>query len=308
MNYTLIKNNNECISVVLGKIIGSGSNSKIYNVLKINENTQKEALAKCSINKENYVSFNLQRKSIEKCHQTPCSSIVIPQILSYGKSKEFGEVLIMKKISNLHDIHFIINHNLYYGDILIKELAKAIAYLHNNNISGYDTEFYWEAESKKIAILDVGPLNTIGVNSTQMLQKHWNIESENIVGRWNIVSQIIPCYMAKEMYKTNKLLEIDLNYVAQYLDNRTMDLHIRNTARIHALSTFGRLNIDNKDRYLNMFIKEYKKNLKKTNIDYFRYIKYFEDAILADLREAKATLYYSNVEPLCEMSCKVIID
>lgn len=290
--------------IILGNKIDSGSNSNLYDI--VNGQDTNFLVAKCSKNAENYVSFNLQYHSYLACRQIfDINEYIIPQIYLYQKRADIGDILVMEKIENFFDIDFVINGSFYYGDIVIKRIARAIACLHNNGISGFDIELYWNAAENKLVLLDIGPMFTFDVSYEEMLLQHWNMEEENSMGRWNIISQILSADESKEIFKTKKFGDVSLEYIYGFVDWNTMALHIENVAKVHALYIFGKLGKANRKKYLDIFIEEYKKNIIRMSINNIKYMKDLQKSVVQNITKAKAKLYYSTIETLSEESCSI---
>lgn len=292
------------IEVDIGDQIGEGSNSKVFEA-KIKDETRK-LVAKCSKSAENYVSFNLQYNAFLACKDFEQYNILIPKVICYGKSKEIGDILMLEKIDNIYDIPIIINNGLFYGEIILKKIAEAVARLHNIGISGYDVEFYWKADTNQLVLLDVGPQYTFDIAKEEMIKNHFLLEHNNFMGMWNVFSQIVPPDMAKNFYKgLSTYLEND---VIQFLEDRALERHICNTAKVHALSVISRLSLSKQNYYLDLFVREYKKQRIVSSIDSAWYLKAFREAVINREQKAKACLYYSKVETLCEESCSIEIE
>lgn len=296
---------NANFNMSLLKLIGEGSNSYIFDI-EHQYKTDEKLVGKCSKNSRNYVSFNLQYNSFCACELLCGSGIVIPHIYLYGKSKDIGDILVMQKIENIYEISFIINNSLFYGELIIKKIAETIAKLHNIGISGYDVEFYWKADTNQLAVLDIGPQYTFGVTYEEMLAKHFYIENNNSMGQWNIISQIIPQQEAKKWF--NCIEKFDFSILTDYIDPNTMNLHISNVARIHALTIIAKLSTYKQKYYMDIFAKEYKKHRVRLSICGSIYLRGFVDAIISQDKNADACLYYSKVTPLCRESCSVSLE
>ena len=296
---------NDINEIVLGDKINSGSNSNIYEVESINGQNVNSLVAKCSKNAENYISFNLQYHSYRTCRKIfNMNEYIVPRMYFCGKYDRIGDILLMDKMDGFFDIDFIINGSFYYGDLVIKEIARAIAQMHNNKISGFDVELYWNPKENKLVLLDIGPMFTFDLLYNEMLLAHWNMEKENAMGRWNIISQILKEEDAKEIYESGNMENISLEYIMHFIDENTMSFHIENVAKVHALSVFGKLAEPSRKRYLDIFIKEYEKNIQRMSINNIKYIKELKSTILKKTTKAKAKLYYSKAEKtLSEESC-----
>lgn len=295
---------NEVVPIRLGKKIGEGSNSYIYDVYPIGNNPL--LVAKCSKNNKNYVSFNLQYNSFLKCESLSDDSLIVPKVYLYGQADSIGDVLLIEKMENLHDISFIINNSLFYGEVIIKKIAETIAKLHNMGISGYDVEFYWNADTNQLVLLDIGPQYTIDCSCEEMLYNHLQLEENNPMGIWNIVSQIIPVQEAKDYFSKRTIFEE--NRLANLIDNNSMTLHIINVAKIHALSIMSKLTLQKQEYYLKIFLREYKRVRETISINSALYIKSFKKTVEEKNMFAEACLYYSTVETLCKESCAVQLE
>jgi len=287
--------------------INEGSNSYIYDATILGK--KEVIVAKCSKNSYNYVSFNLQRISFDKCYEIlKKDDIVIPQILGYGKDKNIGDILLMTKIENIYPIDFIINNSLYDGKIIIKKIAHAIAILHILNISGYDIEFYWKIDTNQLVILDLGPDFTFNCTTFEMIKNHLKEESNNKMGLWNIVSQIFPIDKAKRYFENNNVIKLNEKLIMEYLDPNSIIQHEKNVAIINGLNIFMTIN-NNRDIYLKLFIEEYYEKLGNfRTINNIRYIENLSDVITNKKKQGKAKLYYSLHDVLSTESCEVFID
>lgn len=282
--------------------ISRGSNSVVFDV-KDEIGILTNAVAKCTPNNSNYISFNLQKHSYQFCKKLFKDDVLVPNVLSYFKNKNIGEVLILEKMENLFDIDFIINGEYYYSEVVIRKIAKTIALLHNCSISGYDVEFYWNPEYNKLVLLDIGPLYTFGVDVYEEIRRHWDIEQNNYMGLWNIESQILDSNIAKEIFKKKEVMRQKPESLFNSLDPASTTKHIIDVAQVHALSIFGKLCPEKRNSYLDKFIEEYKKNREIFDIDGCRYINTFRAAVTNGLLKAKAKLYYSLESVLSEESC-----
>lgn len=295
----------EIFNISLLNQIGEGSNSYIYDIQGLG-NTDENLVAKCSKNNKNFVSFNLQYNSFCACKKLCESDIVVPQIFLYGKSKDIGDILVMQKIENIYEISLIINNSLFYGEIIIKKIAEAIARLHNMGISGYDVEFFWKADTNQLVILDIGPQYTFDFTCEEMIKNHVLLEKNNNMGKWNIVSQIIPKEEAKKWFSC--IDNYDCSTLIDYIDFNSIKKHVSNVARIHALSIIAKLTTHKQKYYSDIFVKEYKKCRNTLSINSGIYLKAFMDTIAHNDMSAEACLYYSLANPLCKESCAVHLE
>lgn len=286
----------------IGKEISRGSNSIVYEAYMAGKENN-GFVAKCSINNSNYISFNLQRHSYQVCHEIFDEDILVPKVFAYYTEENIGDVLILERMHNLFDVDFIINREYYYSEIVINKIAKAIAILHNNSISGYDIELYWNPDLNKLVILDVGPDYTIGVDTIYSIKKHWELEKDNYMGLWNIQSQILDAVKAKAIFKDKSVKEQAVDILFSSIDPSSVTLHVEDVAKVHALSIFGRISPVNRGRLFDLFVKEYKKNRDSLDIDSQRYIKSLKEGVIGNLSKAKAKLYYSLENTLSEESC-----
>ena len=295
----------EKIDISLGRQIGKGSNSSIFEIYTDNIYPQ-PLIGKISNNNKNYVSFNLQYHSFLECQSLIDNNILVPRVFFYGFESSLGEVLIMQKIDELYDLGLIVNNSLYYGELVIKKAAEAIARLHNRGISGYDIELYWNPRVNQLVILDVGPQYTFDVSYKEMLANHFGIEKNNPMGRWNLISQIIPETDAKKWF--GKTEDFDAKKMLEYIDPSTVTMHISDVANIHALSTISKLPLYKQEYYLKIFIREYKKYRNAMTLNSAKYLKSFADVIRNGGVTAEANLYYSKVKTLCKESCAVELE
>lgn len=304
MKRILVRNfeNDEC-KILLGKCIGSGSNSYVYQCEEYNSYSCDSIVAKCTKTPTRYSSFQLQYEAMLKCSKMKDENIVIVSPIFWGISSELGEVLIMNEMTNLYSIDFIINNGFYYGDFIIRNIAKAIAFLHNNNISGYDIELFWDALYNRLVILDIGPLYTFNVNYETMVKQHWESLKCNRIGRWNMLSQIVPINRAEEVKNNDVFADELLEELLYEIDERTMELHLENVAKIHAINIIGKLNKTIRKQYLKLFKKVYLEEIGDTQFANVQYLNYFERTFTNKKISATAKLYYSKSEIFCKMSC-----
>ncbi|HOS31741.1 MAG TPA: hypothetical protein PK385_00685 [Spirochaetota bacterium] len=288
--------------ITLQNKIGSGSNSYVYTVY--NESLLESVIAKCSKSAHNYVSFNLQYNAFLKAVQCiDDSDIIIPKIYMYGQSPKLGEILVMEKVENLSTIAQIINNFFDNGANIIKKIGATIARLHNIGISGYDIEFYWKTDTKQLVVLDMGPTSTFNCSTDTMLNSHWNQESKNPVGKWNLLSQILPAEHSKKIFSNtpDNIDDISSKILFEYIDPHSLQNHIKNVAKVHALLFIAQL--EHAEFYLNVFIDSYKKNISALSSDSIVYLESFKNSIQSEISLAEAYLYYSKAEVLCTESC-----
>lgn len=285
------------------KEIGRGSNSVVYDIERDSRENSRKYVAKCSLNNSNYISFNLQRDSYERCSDMDAEGIIVPKVYDYFKDDQIGDILVLDKIENVYDIDFMINQGFYYSEIIVKDIAKAIAILHNKMISGYDVEFYWNAEFNKLVLLDLGPSHTFGVDTVETIRKHWEIEQENYMGLWNIESQILDFNIAKEIFKNKGVMDVKIDVILDSINSRSNLLHVENVAQIHALSIFGKIGECNRFRLFEIFEKTYKHYCNDYNFLNHMYINNLKKCIKNKITKASAKLYYSLENVLSEESC-----
>lgn len=286
----------------LGDIIDSGSNSRIYSVIKNNGKHCSNLIAKCSENSKNYISFNLQYHSYMNCFDKLGVNYIIPKIIWYEQECEIGDFLIMQKLENLQEINVFFDNQLC-NDNIIKKLAIAMALLHSISISGYDIEFYWNEYEEKIAILDIGPMYTFGVSTSDMLYKHLEIEKNNFMGQWNIISQIADVEYAKAIFKNHDISDANFDFLYSMIEPDSVFLHIRDVASLHALYFFGKFSLQKRKEMVDIFISEYKKNISKISFFNSFYLGHLKKAVYNNITKATAQLYYSTVDTLCKESC-----
>jgi len=291
-------------SVELGDIINTGSNSRLYKVLSYNNKHIKDLVAKCSKVSENFISFHLQFLSYVKCRNAVFMDCVLPKVISYGTSEGIGEILIMEHLADICEIHsLLVNQSEARFDCTAK-LAEALSAMHDLGISGYDTEFYLNTDNALI-ILDIGPPETVTLSAAEMLIKHWDMEVNNIVGKWNIISQLMPKKRAKEIYMHRQISSVRINDVLPYIEEASAKLHLINVARTHSLSIIVHQDENNRNRLLEIFKEHYTQNMSPNKT---LYLEAFEEAVSSKIQEAEARLYYSTVDTLSEVSCKVCIN
>lgn len=292
--------------ITLGKLIGIGSNSYVYQCEKFKNHTCNLLAVKCTKNPIRYYSFQLQYESMLKCKDNNYEDIIMVSPIFWGQCKDIGEVLIMKEMKNIYNIDFVINNGVYYGELIISNIAKAIAFLHNNYISGYDVEFFWDVINNKLVVLDIGPLYTFNVSYETMLREHWKSLQCNEMGRWNMLSLILPIDRA-EVVKNNDVFTNDLlEELLLKIDENSMALHLEDVAKIHSINIIGKLNKASRTKYLKLFKKVYLDEIKNVQFANVQYINFFEKFLSNKKLFAIAKLYYPKKETLCHMSCSSI--
>lgn len=289
--------------IALGKLVGTGSNSYVYQCEKFRSNTCNMLVAKCTKEPTRYYSFQLQYESMLKTMEFRDENIIIASPVFWGMCKDIGEVLIMNEMQNLYSVDFIINNGLYYGELIIRNIAKAIAFLHNNHISGYDIELFWDVINNKLVVLDIGPLYTFDVSYETMLKEHWKSLQDNRIGRWNMLSLILPINRTDELKNCDAFANDLLDELLLGIDERTMALHLENVAKIHAINIIGKLSENYRMQYLKLFKKTYLDEIEHIQFANVQYINCFEKVLSNKKLAATAKLYYSKNDTLCKMSC-----
>ncbi len=278
------------------------SEGSTCNIFEIEGN---KYIAKCSKHNKFYKSFNLQKQTYQICNQVFIEGdIVVPQMIYFMQDEKIGDIMVLERIDNLYSIDFIINNGIYYGDLIIKKIAKAMALLHNSGISGYDIEVYWNPIENSLVLLDIGPMYTFGFTSMEMLKFQWDMEKNNPIGRWNIISEIVDRKIVEQISDITQIENISFDLVLKYLREDASVLHIENVAAVHGINFIGTLEQANRKKYLNIFIDEYKKFCIANKYYVARYIRSFAVVLQKENNSAQASLYYSIASPLCQENCR----
>lgn len=299
--------------VVLGAKVGEGSNSVVYDAVSMDGHL----VVKCTKGAKRYISFNLQRHSYEclshifgtvsTARGKGNIKIVTPRVHFYGRRDGVGEVMVMDKMASLFDIELAMTSSLYPDGIVAGAVGAVIALLHENGISGFDAEFYWDMTRDAVILLDVGPVATFGVTAGDMISTHWDIERDNRMGKWNIVSQVLPLGEAKALYAADGFMDVPLQHIIDSLDANTAMRHIQDTAKVHAVSLFGRMSKEVKPHLLDAFVKEYRRNTTRSTECNDIYIDTFQDAVLSGIKSGAACLYYPQKAALSSESCTAVL-
>lgn len=292
--------------IELGDFITCGTDSEVYSVRNLDGKETKNFIAKITPKKENYMSFNLQNRAMVFLYEKLKNICEFPKSIFYDKHSDCGELLVMTKLKDFISLDKCFEFFPESTEDIIRNVAKIIATLHSNHNSGYGIEFYWNYINEKIVVLDASPMNTFAVSTEDSLTEHWNAEKENLMGRWNIISQIIPRNEAKQIFKEKGVLNYSLSNLLSYIKEDSVELHIKNVARTHALYIIGRIK-DNRRAYARFFLSEYKKNLGNYSVCNDLYADEFLKAMDDTICSAKAKLYYSNEDTLCESSYECML-
>lgn len=284
--------------ILFEKPIDKGSTS-IICCIRNNLN----CIAKCSLPGRVYKSFNLQQNALQKCYSIFETEIWFPQIYDYIQDKKYSDIIIMERIEHLYSIDLILRNRLYYPEIVIKRIAKAIAILHNLGISGFDVEFYWQPLVNRLVVLDIGPVYTFGFTTDEMLIRQWELEEKNNMGKLNIISEILNKERAKRIFEKEIIDSILTKNLQRCIQKDSSIRHIKDVAQVHALNILSFVNISNRIKFLKIFVDEYKKYINDYNYYNALYIKSFEEAIENKLIRAEARLYYSKEDTLCKETC-----
>lgn len=303
----MIDKNGKNIDVYVHEKIGEGSNSLVYSCEVVGGEDIGNAVVKIPPDPKRYVSTKLQAYSYEKASIICDAKISIPKVYSYNISNEFGDLLLLERKDNIYSLDFIIKNNLYYTDEIIILVAQALAKLHKLKISGYDLEFFWDVVNNQLVLLDIGPCFTFDNNVREMLDKHFEIEEKHINGRWNIISQILPCEYAKSIFENHMITKINIDDLLNYMENDAIKLHIKSVAETHALALFRSLPQCAINRYIKLFKRSYIRECGEYSISNIIYLKAFEMALQSGKKDAKVQLYYSKEKTLSKTSCRVQI-
>lgn len=287
------------IEINVSKLIGEGSNSKVYSC----NIDGKECAVKVPHNAERFMSCALQSDSLMACQKTNLS-FVVPRVIQYKNNHEtWGEMLIMDKLDKLYPIGFLMRNGLMDWGHIIGCAAKAIAELHNLGISGFDVEFYWSYEYKKMALLDLGPRYTIGYTGTEMVGKHYKyaIENQNWMIMWNLVSELFDRSESMPLFsKIVRGKEIPrLEELHKAVGECAEQEHICGVARNHFLQLMGDCPEQLRKEMLHLFIRKYSAYAKVAN---YLYISAFKKAHRENITSNSAYLYISKYNTLSKMS------
>ena len=292
------------IEIDTSQLIGKGSNSKVYSCLL----DGREYAAKVPHNAERYISCALQVDSLITC-QKANTSFVTPNVIQYEAHHDnWGEVLVMDKLNKIYPISFLIRKGMLDREYIISCAAKAIAQLHSLSISGFDIEFYWSYEHKKLALLDLGPRYTIGYTCSEMVAKHYEyaIINQNWMATWNLVSELLDSNEALDLFSEivhgNKIPPIEKlqRAICEFADQE----HIQGVARNHYLQLIGDCPKYLQKKMTNLFIKKY---IASTKAPSHCYAGAFESAYKEDIKSNIAYLYISNNSTVSKMSNSVSI-
>lgn len=285
-------------------LIGKGSNSKVYRCIY----NGTEYAAKIPHSLDRFISCALQVDAMKLCEKQQLS-FVLPKVVFYDDlSDKWGEILVMEKLNDIYPVDFLMRTGIIDREYITAGIAKAIAELHNIGISGFDAEFYWSFEYKKIVILDLGPRYTIGYTAAQMIEKHYDIINGcgNRMPLWNIVSELLDEQIAMRYYPgiiSGELLP-DIGELINAADNTAEQKHIRGVASNHYLQLFGECPLSSKNACVDLFLKTY---LRECNIANFIYVNSFREAFTDNISNSEAFLYLSKHKTLSKMSNSVKI-
>lgn len=286
-------------SIQYGNLMAHGTDSEIYSLSYFQDYNPDRLVAKRSKQKDNYMSFNLQKEAmiiLEKDLEHLCES---PKFIYYDRKQDFGDLLVMTKIPFYIPLEEYIELAPSETTNVIKIVARLIATLHNKGNSGYGIELYWDYVNKKLVLLDISSMDTFGFSTEEMLYKHWMAEKDNYMGRWNLISQIVPIEEAKKVYKNKSALDYSFSNMENYINNESSLLHVINVAKVHALYIIGKIKED-REFYAKLFVSEYIKQIKTVTFYNDTYINNFLNTILENVCNAKAKIYYSTVSTLCD--------
>lgn len=305
----MVDKNKRDIEVYVQEKIGQGSNSIVYSCKVVGCEDIDNAVVKIPPNSRRYVSTKLQAYSYEKASIIGDDKISIPKMYCYNTSDEFGDLLLLERKDNIYSLDFIIKNNLYYTEEIIILVAKALARLHKLKISGYDLEFSWDVINNQLVLLDIGPCFTFDNNVRDMLEKHFDIEKNHITGRWNIISQILPCECAISTFENDMIMQITVDDLVNHMKEDAISLHIKNAAETHALSLLGLFPQGDINKYIKLFKRSYiKEYVGEYSISNMTYLKAFEMALQSGKKDAEVQLYYSKEKTLSKTSCRVQIE
>lgn len=280
--------------------ISQGSNSYVYDCVY----KDISCIVKIPKIKERYPSFNMQVKALQAIlvHKSDINFLV-PQIFFYDKDNSvYGEVLIMEKMENIFPIDFLIRQQLVDYQQIVSVIAKAVAFLHSISISGYDVEFYWNIKKHKLVLLDIGQQYTIGISTEEMLKKSLFDEKDNIAGLWNIIACIMKKQDAIKIYELGLISTVTYKQLIQEIKHNSVQLHIENVAKSHYIQIIACLNKCVRSDATKLFVKIYKKNIKKIDFQTMAYINSFEKANNDKIDSCTVKLYYSKNDTVSNMS------
>ncbi len=286
------------------KLIGKGSNSKVYSYYT----DGKEYAVKVPYDAERFISCALQVDSLMACQETNIS-FVTPQVIRYDKHNDiWGEILVMERFNSIYPVGFLMRNGMIERELILNCAAKAIAELHSLGISGFDVEFYWSFEYKKLALLDLGPRYTIGYTSDEMVSKHYAyaVENQNWMTLWNLVSELLDSNEAIPLF--HEIIQGKGIPQVEQLQNAVSEVaeqeHIQGVARNHYLQLIGNCPSHLREKMKTLFIKKYISYSKEAN---FLYAGTFANACRESITSSTVYLYFSRYNTLSKMSNSVSV-
>ena len=288
------------LEIDFSHMIGKGSNSRVYNCIF---NGHKYAV-KLPLSSERYISNQLQVDSMQYLSSISTNSFFIPQIVFFNnRDQQYGEVVVMDKLENIYPIDFLLRNGMLDSEYIILMIAEAIAILHDSGISGFNLEFYWSYQHRRISLLDIGPRYTKGYSSKEMVSYHYEIarKSCNKMLMWNLASELLPESDSIKHY-TNILsgeYVPPLNELQESICESAYRDHICSVAQNHYLQIFSCFSPSVRNQMINLFIKRYS---EIAHFPDYLYIRSLLNSHRIDLKESTAYLYYSKWPTLSKMS------
>lgn len=293
--YTVIDINNVKKNIILNrKICSSGKSNIIRCELSDSLEYRNKIVVKCPKNTKYFNSYNLQYISYNlfKNIKSKYKNIISPQVIFYGKNSVLGECMIMSEIPEMIPIDIIINNDHTQADEIIRSIAKAISYMHELGVSGFDSEFYWDIKQHKLIVLDIGPPYTFLSDVNETIYKQFEAEKNNEVGFINLVSQIVPQEVFYRLKTKSLIHNITIQEILKMDNLYSNKFHIKNVAKVHALDILGRLKPDIQKKLLTIFQNEYFSNLHKITELNMCYLNEFKNIIYRNESVASARLFY----------------
>jgi tRNA A-37 threonylcarbamoyl transferase component Bud32 len=287
--------------LIIGKKINEGN----YTVLHKCNFKGEQCVVKITKNTTHYVSLKYQFDAMHCLQGIPSPAFRIPKVYDYHIFENIEkEALIMENINTLLPLRFVLQNVLYDKNEIIEKIAYAISALHDNGISGYDTEFFWSMAEEKIIVIDLGPRYTINCNTIQMLEQHINLMREIPWGLYNIVGDIVPDEILKTMLRSNA--RISMNKIPglellQYLSSDNISKHITNVAKMHYVQIMGCFPPNEREKMLPLFINAYTQRAHYNQL----YLESFVEGYSYNICKHNAFLYYPIAKTASRMGCSI---
>jgi hypothetical protein len=288
--------------LIIGKKINEGN----YTVLHECNFRGKECAVKITKNTTHYVSLKFQfdaMLSLQNSLNSSAFRIPIPyDYFIFEKDKK--EALVMEHINDLLPLLFVLQNVLCDPNEIIEKLAHAISVLHDYDISGYDTEFFWSLAEEKIVVIDLGPRYTINCDTAEMLKQHINLMREVPWGVQNIAGDIIPEEKLKAIPHSEIKITVNNMPESELLDclfSDSISKHITDVAKMHYVQIIGCFPPKKREKMMSLFIDTYSRNACYNSI----YLDSFMEAQRYNSCEHTAFLYYPAAKTASRMGCSI---